>query len=444
MASTSSIANQQQHAPLRIAIIGAGPVGLTLASVLQKQQRDFLQQHPGHPAPLFTLTIYEADQDEFVRSPGGSLDLRQGSGLQAIQAAGLMDAFHAVARPEGQYVLVLSKHGECLHEETSADQDDTTYHPEIGRSHLNKLLRDSLAPGTIQWGHKLLRVMPGDDNAAAPHVLEFANHKRVTADLVVGADGTWSRIRPHVSAHKPKYSGVSFIDCAVRDFDQRFPELVQLVGDGALYSFSQNRNIYAQRNDDGVVRVYAALRVDEDWHKHSPVAVARTDAERVQLLIDTYYHDWDERLHQLLWTVVTLPVDNKANSNNDDDKSDNEPSNMVIRPIYVLPLNHHWTHKRGFTLIGDAAHVMSPCAGEGVNTGMKDALDLAMAIMSSCTSSSRASQLPVAIAAFEASMFSRAGAAAAKSARNLDVFFASKVATREDALKIFARHATAA
>ena len=60
----------------KIAIIGAGPVGLTMAKLLQQKGID--------------VTVYERDKDAQTRISGGTLDLHKGSGQEAIKKAGLL------------------------------------------------------------------------------------------------------------------------------------------------------------------------------------------------------------------------------------------------------------------------------------------------------------------------------------------------------------------
>ena len=63
-----------------------------------------------------------------------------------------------------------------------------------------------------------------------------------------------------------------------------------------------------------------------------------------------------------------------------------EREGITARPLFMLPVDFTWPHKRGLTLLGDAAHLMTPFAGEGVNCAMLDALEISKAITSSFTS----------------------------------------------------------
>ncbi|RZM19018.1 MAG: FAD-dependent monooxygenase, partial [Pedobacter sp.] len=120
----------------RIAIVGGGPGGLTLARLLQEKGAD--------------VTVYERDLDQHARDQGATLDLHEESGLKALQEAGLTDAFMANYRPGADKLRVMDKDAQILFDDHANAYDDRS-RPEIDRGPLKKLLLDSLQPGTVVW-----------------------------------------------------------------------------------------------------------------------------------------------------------------------------------------------------------------------------------------------------------------------------------------------------
>ncbi|MGW1792755.1 FAD-dependent oxidoreductase [Streptomyces tubercidicus] len=346
----------------QIAVIGAGPGGLTCARVLQRHGID--------------VTVYDRDASPDARNQGGTLDLHADSGQIALEEAGLLDDFHALARPEGQAQRVLTRHGEVLVDYRPVGAEDAA--PEIDRGQLRTLLAQSLTPGTIQWGHTLTSAAPGP---AGTHRLTFENGVTRDVDLVIGADGAWSRVRPLVSAATPVHTGVTFVEAHFDAVDTAHPAVAELVGDGQVFATGDHKGLIAQRNSNQHVRAYIAVRDEADPSRAAGVDPEDTEAVRAALL--RAFAGWDERL-------LVLITDNDGP--------------YVNRPLFVLPAPHTWPHTPGVTLLGDAAHLMTPFGGNGANFAMLDGCELALAV-------ARHDTLDEAVTAYERTMLARAAAA---------------------------------
>ncbi|MYT28866.1 MULTISPECIES: NAD(P)/FAD-dependent oxidoreductase [unclassified Streptomyces] len=364
----------------RIAIIGAGPGGLLCARVLQRY---------GVP-----VTVFERQLGPVGSAPGGPLELRPASGQAALRAAGLEKEFRAAARPAGQEVRLLDRTGAVLDQDVPAP-GPAAERPEIGRHELRRLLADALAPGTVRWGRYLRTLHP---RGGGRHQAVFDDGETATFDLVVGADGTWSRVRPQLSEAVPHYSGVTFVETGLHDVDTRHPALARLVGRGTMMALSGPRGLLARRDGRGRIRVYAAFRCSEDWAREAGVNTADTEAVRAALL--AAFDGWHDGLRALL-------------RDSDD--------GFATRPLFALPVPHTWPHTPGLTLLGDAAHLMTPLTGPGADLALRDGCELARHLAEAHTWQTDPDQ---AVRAYEAALFPRSAAAAAAAAHDLDTALA--------------------
>lgn len=166
-----------------IAVVGGGLSGLVLARILQ--------QHG------IACTVYELDASADARRQGGLLDLHVESGQLALREAGLYEQFRRLTRPQAEAMRVMDKAGTVFIDQAPPDSSDDSGRPEIDRTELRALLLDSLHPGRVVWGHRLSRA---DRLSDGRYELTFAHGSRRTTDLLIGADGAWSRVRPLLSS----------------------------------------------------------------------------------------------------------------------------------------------------------------------------------------------------------------------------------------------------
>jgi len=338
-----------------VTIIGAGLGGLTLARVLHVH---------GIPA-----TIYEADPSEDARTQGGQLDIHPDDGQRALEAAGLTEEFRSIIHAGGEALRALDPQGAVLLEQPD---EGTAGRPEVLRGDLRRILLDSLPDGVVQWGRKVAGVRPLGDGR---HELTFADGSTVTAGLLVGADGAWSKIRPLLSAATPEYVGTTFIETYLYDADERHAATAAAVGAGAMYALTPGKGIVAHREAGNILHTYVELTRPAEWI----AGIDFTDAAAATARVAAEFDGWAPELTALITDGETAPIP---------------------RAIYTLPDGHRWDRVPGVTLLGDAAHLMPP-SGEGANLAMFDGAELGKAI------AAHPGDIEAALTAYEQAMFPR-------------------------------------
>lgn len=344
-----------------IAIIGGGPGGLSLARLLQLQGA--------------RVKVYERDLNKAVRVQGATLDLHEGSGLEALKRAGLTDAFYANYRPLAGRLRITDEQAHIHSDDHESEEALSEDRPEIDRGPLRHILLDSLEADTVVWDSQFSSMEKQDGG----WLLHFKNGSTAYADLVIGADGANSRLRPYLTDIRPVYSGVTIVEGTVYHAEQNAPELYQLVKGGKLFAFGHEQSLILSAKGDGSLSFYTGCKVPENWVKESGIDFS--DIEQVKQWFITAYGSWSP-VWQELFASGELSI--------------------IPRPQYHFPLDQSWTTLPDLTIIGDAAHRMPPYAGEGVNMAMQDAFELA-----ECLGSSDFPDTRSALAAFEKRMLAR-------------------------------------
>jgi len=361
---------------MTIAIVGAGPGGLLLARVLHVNGVD--------------AVVYERESSRDARGQGGMLDIH--SGQRALREAGLIDEFFAIARGEGQDMRLLEPDGTLLLQEDTPE-DAPMLRPEVDRADLRDLLLDSIPEHTIRWGHAVERAEKG--------LLHFTDGTSAEHDLLVGADGANSRVRPLLTDARPAHIGQNVVELGIPDIDRTHPDLAAMVGRGNYWVLGDGKSLAAQRNGDGRVRIGLSFyRTGEDWFADSGISFHDPAATRARLIEEL--DGWDARFIALIAAC--------------DDT-------VVPRSLTTLPIGLTWPSTPGVTLIGDAGHLMPP-VGEGANMAMLDGALLGLAL------AAHPDDQAAAVEEYEREMFERTGAAARMSANMQEMLMAPDASRR--------------
>ncbi|MNS64371.1 FAD-dependent urate hydroxylase [compost metagenome] len=350
----------------KVAIIGGGPGGLTLARLLQQKGVD--------------VKVYERDLNSNVRTQGATLDLHENSGLKALISANLLDTFKTRYRPGAEKGRVIDKEGNILFDEhetgvSEINFDSPDARPEIDRSDLRDMLLNSLTSDTVVWDSHFVRMVAVDGQWE----ITFKNGQTALADVVIGADGSNSKIRPFVTKIQSAYAGITILQGNVENAKAKAPRIHELLKGGKIYTHSDGKYLHLSAKGDGSIDFYISSKMDENWAKDNRIIFS--DRTQLNEWFRNTFAEWSSVWFEL-FENVDIP--------------------MLIRPQYCIPVDQTWEARSNITLLGDAAHIMAP-SGEGVNLAMLDALEL-----SECLTNNKFEDLQTAIAAYETSMRQRA------------------------------------
>jgi 2-polyprenyl-6-methoxyphenol hydroxylase-like FAD-dependent oxidoreductase len=358
----------------KIAIVGGGMGGLTLARLLQMRGAN--------------VQVYERDIDRGVRVQGSTLDLHEGTGLEAITRAGLIDEFYKYHRPTASKLRIVDKELHIKFDDHDHSTAVAENRPEIDRAPLRNILLNSLDPDTVVWDRHFVSM----EKKGEGWKLQFKNGQTAYADLVIAADGANSKIRPYLNAPNPIYSGITLVEGNIYDAQKNAPKLFEFTKGGKVMAFGDGQFIGYGTKGDGSIMFVASTKAPENVFKEQ--SNDASPKQQVSNWLNVNFSGWG-----IAWEEFFA----------------NENVYFIPRPQYYFPLDQSWTTQSNLTMIGDAAHRMPPFAGEGANVAMQDAFELA-----ACLTEGNFESLKLALSYFEKQMIQRGAEATQDTLENSD------------------------
>lgn len=351
--------------PPSVLVIGAGIGGLCLAHGLRSAGVDVVvAERDPHPAVRWEGYRIHID-------PAGARSLR------ACLPEQLWRAFLDTAGPGGDFGFLTEQLDELVVVEEALSYphatDPAEDHYAVDRRALRRILLAGLGD-SVQMGAEFVGYRHGTDGRVTA---EFADGRRLTADVLVGSDGVGSRVRrQYLPDAEPQPVGVVGLGHKVLlDGDARawVPPRLQagmnvISGRDPVSLFTSAyhprpgaRAALAAVTDDvptGIETPYVLAALVADAGR-LPADVTSLDGRALRRVVDGLVEGWHPDLRRLL--------------------AESDPAARGAQRFVASPLPAPWPSSR-VTLLGDAVHVMPPTGGLGGNSALRDAHRLALAL----------------------------------------------------------------
>lgn len=350
MSDTISTTHLSSARP-RAAIVGGGIGGLAAAIALRDIGYD--------------TTVFERATP--LREVGAGISLWSNA-MTALECLGVADAVRERALPDLKGGIYDQRGGRIVTlEQPELAQKFGNYNIMLHRAELHELLLDAVGRPNLRLGATLTGIAPTSDGARA----WFEDGSEVEAELIVGADGLHSVVRAQLHGDtKPTYAGYTAWRAIVA-----FPHEGLLPGE----SWGAGARFGRVPMSDGRVYWFAT--------RNAPEGV-QNDGDAKEELLEVF-GSWHDPIRALI-----RATDEHAILRND---------------IYDRPPLRSWSRGH-ITLLGDAAHPMTPNLGQGACQALEDAVVLARCLRNEPT-------VPAALAAYEAARRQRTSAIVLRSRR---------------------------